>query len=455
MSAYSIATRGLAGRKVPQGVLTPMGELLLSASELGLWYDPSDMSTLFQDSAGTVPVTAAEQPVGRILDKSGRGNHASQDTSTKRPVLSARVNLLTKTEEFGDAVWSKVASTISANTAETLDPLGGNSADKLSESATASGHYIDVASVVTGLVSGQSYTRSLYVKSAGRRWVVFNMYDGASRLTWFDVENGVVGTNAAGSVATIQSAGNGWYRCSVTRTISRGSIATGTETQLGDGLSASFVGDVTKGIYIWGASLVPAYQASLPYQRVNTATEYDADPAKFPAYLRFDGVDDALQTGNIDFTSTDKMTVWAGVTKLSDVAGVPLYEFGSPGSVNGFHAIWAPADSSQPGFSFASRGSITSAAYLPLSAPVSAVLSGMADIGGDFNTLRCNGAIAVTNNDQGVGNYGNNSLFIGARGGNSLYFNGRLYSLIVRGAQSSLSQIEATEAYIKQKMRLP
>jgi hypothetical protein len=36
----------------------------------GVWYDPSDYSTLFQDSAGTTPVTAVEQPVGLMLDKS-------------------------------------------------------------------------------------------------------------------------------------------------------------------------------------------------------------------------------------------------------------------------------------------------------------------------------------------------------------------------------------------------
>lgn len=39
------------------------------ASEQGVWYDPSDMSTLFQDSAGLTPVTAVEQPVGLALDK--------------------------------------------------------------------------------------------------------------------------------------------------------------------------------------------------------------------------------------------------------------------------------------------------------------------------------------------------------------------------------------------------
>lgn len=60
---------------------------LFANGEQGAWYDPSDFSTMFQDSAGTTPVTAVGQPVGRILDKSGRGNHASQSTAAARPVL--------------------------------------------------------------------------------------------------------------------------------------------------------------------------------------------------------------------------------------------------------------------------------------------------------------------------------------------------------------------------------
>jgi hypothetical protein len=49
--------------------------MMFASGELGAWYDPSDISTLFQDSAGTVPVTSSGQSVGRMLDKSGRGNH--------------------------------------------------------------------------------------------------------------------------------------------------------------------------------------------------------------------------------------------------------------------------------------------------------------------------------------------------------------------------------------------
>lgn len=50
------------------------------------WWDPSDLTTLFQDSAGTIPVTADGDPVGYMADKSGNGRHATQVTSSKRPL---------------------------------------------------------------------------------------------------------------------------------------------------------------------------------------------------------------------------------------------------------------------------------------------------------------------------------------------------------------------------------
>ena len=43
--------------------------VLFTQGQQGAWYDPSDLSTLFQDAAGTIPVTGMEQPVGLMLDK--------------------------------------------------------------------------------------------------------------------------------------------------------------------------------------------------------------------------------------------------------------------------------------------------------------------------------------------------------------------------------------------------
>ena len=51
------------------------------------WYDPSDLSTLFQDSAATIAVTSPGQPVGCMLDRSGNGRHMVQKTGSARPVL--------------------------------------------------------------------------------------------------------------------------------------------------------------------------------------------------------------------------------------------------------------------------------------------------------------------------------------------------------------------------------
>ncbi len=58
---------------------------IFAGGKQGVWYDPSDKSTLFQDVAGTVPVTKDGDPVGGIDDLSGNGNHALQSVSAARP----------------------------------------------------------------------------------------------------------------------------------------------------------------------------------------------------------------------------------------------------------------------------------------------------------------------------------------------------------------------------------
>lgn len=60
---------------------------LFANNEQGFAFDFNDLSTMYQDAAGITPVTSVGQPVGKVLDKSGRGNHATQSTSAKRPIL--------------------------------------------------------------------------------------------------------------------------------------------------------------------------------------------------------------------------------------------------------------------------------------------------------------------------------------------------------------------------------
>lgn len=59
---------------------------LFDRGKQGAWYDPSDKTTLFQDAAGTIPVTKDGDPVGLMRDKSGNNNHAQQTVSAARPI---------------------------------------------------------------------------------------------------------------------------------------------------------------------------------------------------------------------------------------------------------------------------------------------------------------------------------------------------------------------------------
>lgn len=59
---------------------------LAQVAGLSAWYDPSDLTTLYQDTAMTVPVTAPGQSVAAMRDKSGNGRHMTQAVSAARPI---------------------------------------------------------------------------------------------------------------------------------------------------------------------------------------------------------------------------------------------------------------------------------------------------------------------------------------------------------------------------------
>lgn len=74
----------ISARHRPSAIWTP-GTLFKTGNK-GAWYDPSDPATLFQDIAGTVPVTSDGDPVALMLDKSGNGHHAVQASLSARPL---------------------------------------------------------------------------------------------------------------------------------------------------------------------------------------------------------------------------------------------------------------------------------------------------------------------------------------------------------------------------------
>lgn len=81
-NSFALRATGFTSKVNPDDAILA----LFAGGKQGAFYDPSDKSTLFQDVAGTVPVTKDGDPVALMRDKSGNGNHATQSVSTSRPI---------------------------------------------------------------------------------------------------------------------------------------------------------------------------------------------------------------------------------------------------------------------------------------------------------------------------------------------------------------------------------
>lgn len=64
---------------------TAIPALVYTGGYKGLTIDAEVLSSMSQDTAGATPVTAAGQPIGRILDRSGNALHLTQSTAAARP----------------------------------------------------------------------------------------------------------------------------------------------------------------------------------------------------------------------------------------------------------------------------------------------------------------------------------------------------------------------------------
>lgn len=358
---------------------------LFANGEQGAWYDPSDTSTMYQDSQGTTPVTAIAQPVGLILDKS-KG-------LTLGPELISNGGFAT------DTVWTKgIGWTIGSGNAQAATPLGAAA-----------------ISQAEAIVSGRPYQITFNVVSISAGSVTL-------QFTGTGTQSGPTFTTT-GLKTCILIANANYTTFGVLAAI--GTIAT--------------IDDVS-------AKELPGNHA---FQTTTTKRPLYQSAGRY-SYLAFDGVDDALVTNSIDFTSTDKMTVWAGVRKLSDAAAARIVNLN--GTLNGSIRVVGPyfADAS---FGAASKGTIDSGvSVLGNAAPKTAVLTVQSNISQPLIGIRVNSAASVNViTSQGAGMYSNAPLYIGGASTDTNPFNGNLYSLIVRGAQSSDAQIASTEQYVNGK----
>jgi hypothetical protein len=210
------------------GIRSPFGErrgispsVLFALAEPGVWLDPSDTAN-----------------------------------------LSWRRNLLTFTEQFDNAVWSKVGSTVSANSA--IAPDGTTTADKLIPTATVAQHRVDF----TTTIAADTYTFSVYVKADGYNFAWLRI--GTNPSAVFSLVDGTI-TGLAGT-ATATNVGSGWWRLTISGSSLANSIC--RVNAANDSAGSDFLGNGTSGILIWGAQLELGSTAT-DYQRitdVNTET---------------------------------------------------------------------------------------------------------------------------------------------------------------------------------------
>lgn len=369
-------------------------------------------------------------------------NPATQSTAGSRPTLSARYNLLTKTEQFDDAAWTKSNLTVTANAATAPAALGGGTtADKLVPTAAATDGR--VVQTIAGVV-GAGYVYKLYAKAGEFNNCRVYVDDSGVNIVSvsYNLSTGAVSTalavaggNWTGASTSIADAGGGWWLITLSFTAA---VAAPTRAQVW----CRDTGDATGGIYLAGIDLRTANDAALNqpvYQRVNTSSDYDT--AGF--IHRLMSTNHFMQTPSIGFSTVDKMTVWAGGVKQSDsAAGIFAELTNNYNTVPANNGSWylAIPDGVAPNYGASSRGTAA-----PLSgqasqvgsmpAPHTFALVSTHDIAGDRTTLNVNNTTGSPGLvDKGTGNFKNDIVYLFKRGGTTVNFVGGCTSITCRGS---------------------
>lgn len=490
---------------------------LYSSGSQGIWLDPSDLSTMFSDRAGTTPVTTPGTVVGLRLDKS-KGLALGAELVTNGTFDSGT----TGWSAFnGNTTISNVSNTLrqeiavgafaNARTAAGFATVVGRtyllSYDVVEVGSGATGAKAFVGTAAGGSTNGvqgtprnTAGTATAYFVAAATTYFLttehvgsvgtFTRYDNIS-VRELPGNHAVAPTDAARPTYGVEPKGGRRNLLLATDTLATQSLTvtavahtlaftgTGTVTLSGasiagpligtgasDRVSLTFtptaasltltvVGSVTLGQLELGSSVTA-------YQKVVTAYDITESGVATTHYVQYDGSDDSMSTAAIDFTATDKMSVFAGVRKLSDATIGIVVELSSgyptvsnPGCFN----LTAPdIAGGARAYVTQSRGTATATITQRSStatgaAPDSAVLSGLLDISGDSSVLRRNGVASTAGTgDQGTGNYGNYPMFFGRRNNaGTTCFNGRDYGIIIVGKAASAGEITDTETWLAAK----
>lgn len=362
------------------------------------------------------------------------GAHALQSVNNSRPMLKALYNLLLKTEQIADAVWVKTFAGTGVAPVITdrfgIAPDGTQTATRVQyDRGTGT-----TSSDFSYLAQGGLTTSSLLGR--GKVWIKSNTAQNYQLKFW----------GPLGSGPTV-TADQTW------KLVDTGSQTIGSANAVRLILFGDTGASQTADVLIWHPDfrVEDDWRANLPpYQRVNVTTTgaADYDTVGFPFYLKFDGFDDSLVTDNIDFTSVDKVTLWAGSTKYNDTTSM-VVELGSGVSsttAGAFNMYFSAGLNGQVGVS---SGNFYTAS-----------VSGTVQSTGQFSCVRCNqydlstataNCISqtyngITDNTSRVatgtpvtGVFGNLPLNIGSRS-SALRGNQRITAITARGSTTPASQ---------------
>ena len=130
-------------------------------------------------------------------------------TNSAGVITYAPHNLLTFSEQFDNATWTKVNATITANSI--IAPDETTTADTLTISSTSGYPYKGIT-----VVAGTSYTMSVYAKAGDTNGITLAVFTQIGQIKFsLDGTNDITivqGTSLSNGVIT--SVGDGWYRCS-------------------------------------------------------------------------------------------------------------------------------------------------------------------------------------------------------------------------------------------------